>query len=128
MRALIGLFLYLLSFVTLAVDCKTAITTPDVNECERITHLKVEDHLNKVYQRVIKSLERPDTETEGYSEIKKRLVTAQRAWVKFREADCEAVYAREMAGTARTVMYLSCMKTHAETRIKELEKYDVSWP
>jgi len=76
---------------TAAIDCEKAISTIDINECASIEQKQVEVRLNAVYQRVIKSLEHPDNEVERYSEMKASLIAAQRAWVKFREADCHAV-------------------------------------
>lgn len=97
-----------------ALDCTKAVTTPDINECTSIEQKKVEDKLNKVYQGIVKPLE---------GDEKKTLVEAQRAWVKFREADCNAVYQRWIDGTVRNVMFISCMQDRAETRIKELQEY-----
>jgi uncharacterized protein YecT (DUF1311 family) len=107
-----------------ALDCGKAITTPEINECASIDQKKVEAKLNKVYQRVLKSLDVPDAPLESYSEMRKSLMVAQRAWVKFREADCNAVYQKHVSGTIRTVMYIGCMHSHAEKRIRELEYYE----
>ena len=73
---------------------------------------------------MLKSLDKPDEELEKYSEMKKKLIVAQRAWVKFREADCAAVYAKSASGTMRTGLFIGCMQSHAEQRIKTLEAYE----
>lgn len=121
--------LVLLSFIfcigtAQALDCSKAITTPDINACASVEQKKVEARLNEVYQRIINGLSQPDTETEKYSEMKNTLISAQRAWVKFREADCNAVFTRNASGTIRTVMFIGCMQAHAERRIKDLEDYE----
>jgi uncharacterized protein YecT (DUF1311 family) len=115
-RLLAGLLLTVCAGSSFALDCKNAVSTPEINECASIEQKKVEDKLNKVYQRVIKSVDK--------AEAKKSLVEAQRAWVKFREADCNAVYQKWIDGTIRGVMFTGCMQNRAETRIKELEDYD----
>lgn len=120
----LSLILLALCGSAFALDCSKAITTPDINECASIDQKKVEAKLNKVYQRVLKSLDKPDAPLEPYSEMRKTLVAAQREWVKFREADCDAVYQKHVSGTIRTVMYIGCMQSHAEKRIKELEDYE----
>ncbi|MFZ6718805.1 lysozyme inhibitor LprI family protein [Undibacterium sp. Ji49W] len=107
-----------------ALDCKKAVSTMDLNECATIEAKKVEAKLNRVYQQALKSLDQPDTETELYSEMKKKLINAQRAWVKFREADCDAVFQRHASGSIRTIMQIGCMQTHAERRIQDLEDYE----
>ncbi len=92
----------------LALDCDKAIDTPDINACAKQDQEQVEVELNRVYQKVMKSLSKPDTE---------------RLWVQFREADCDAVYLQHMSGTIRTVMHIGCMQSHAEQRIKELQDF-----
>jgi uncharacterized protein YecT (DUF1311 family) len=116
MKTTLPLLLALWSTSSFALDCKNAVTTPDINECAAAGQKQIEAKLNQTYQGVLKSLD-DDKET------KKALVAAQRAWVKFREADCKAVYQRSSGGTIRTVMYIGCMQNRAETRIKELEDY-----
>lgn len=102
-----------------AVDCKNAVTTPDMNECAAIDQKKADARLNQVYQRVLKSLE-PDA---GGAETKKKLVEAQRAWIKFRDADCAAVYQQHIDGTIRNMMHHGCMQARTEQRIKELKQF-----
>jgi uncharacterized protein YecT (DUF1311 family) len=108
-----------------AIDCNKAVTTPDLNDCASIEQKKIEGQLNDTYKRVIKMLEKPEPSTaEGYTATKKRLIEAQRAWIKFREIDCDALYTFYKDGTIRNLIYLGCMQTHAEQRIKELKNYD----
>jgi len=103
-----------------APDCKNAMNTLEINECASIEQKAVEARLNQVYQRVLKTL---DGEGRDSAATRAKLVAAQRAWVRFREADCDAVYERHAGGTIRTVMYIGCMQSHAEQRIKALEAF-----
>lgn len=105
-----------------ALDCAKAGATIEVNECAGIEQKKVETKLNNVYQEVLKSVSEPED-----AEARKSLITAQRAWITFREADCRAVYQKWVGGTIRTVMYLNCMQSRAETRIKQLEDYAIKY-
>lgn len=107
-----------------AADCKNATTTVDIDECAAQEQKQVEAKLNTVYQRVIKKLDKPDADGESYSEMKTSLIAAQRAWIKFRDADCKAVYTRYASGTIRTAMFIGCMQSHTEQRIRELEEYE----
>lgn len=124
MRFLFGFILYHFAVSALALDCNKAITTPEINQCAKFDQDKVEARLNKVYQRVLKTLDKPDTEIEHYSKMKESLIAAQRSWVKFRQADCDAAFEKSASGTIRTVMYIGCMQARAEQRIKELEIYN----
>ncbi|CAH0188474.1 hypothetical protein SRABI118_01430 [Massilia sp. Bi118] len=103
-----------------ALDCKNAMSTPDMNECAAIELKGVEAKLNEVYRQTLKTL---DAEGKESVEAKQKLITAQRAWVKFREADCAAVYQRNAGGTIRTLMHIGCMQGHAETRMKALKEF-----
>ena len=116
------LFLFALATAcapALALDCKNAMSTPEMNECAAIEQKAVEVKLNQVYRRVIDSL----GANKDSAAAKEKLVLAQRAWVKFREADCDAVYENWAGGTIRTIMYIGCMRQHAEQRIKDLEGF-----
>jgi uncharacterized protein YecT (DUF1311 family) len=107
------------------INCKTAVTTQEINECAQIELQAVEKKLNETYRRVLKSLDRPDEDLESYSQIKKSLVEAQKSWVVFRQKDCDALYTRHASGTIRTVMFIGCMQSHAEKRIKDLSEYEM---
>ncbi|MET0380180.1 MAG: lysozyme inhibitor LprI family protein, partial [Spongiibacteraceae bacterium] len=98
-----------------ALDCKNAVTTPDMNACAAREQKEVEADLNRVYQRVLKTVSAPKVRTQ--------FVAAQRLWVKFREADCQTVYQQHADGSMRTLVYLGCMQNRATTRIKELEAF-----
>ncbi|CAG7857461.1 hypothetical protein MCAMS1_02295 [biofilm metagenome] len=127
MRLFLLMMLYLSSQATMAVDCGKAITTPDINECASVEQEKVEVQLNAAYKKIIQKLDHPEPDfAEHYAVIKKDLVDAQRAWVKFREADCTAVYTLYRDGTIRNVMYIGCMQSRAEQRMKELKGFDLS--
>lgn len=102
-----------------AVDCANAVTTPDMNECAAREQKVVEAKLNRTYQQLLKDLNDPDS-----AGTKKKLVAAQRAWVKFREADCAAVYEHHSGGTIRNLVYSGCMRGRAEQRITELEAFN----
>ena len=99
-----------------ALDCDNAVSTPDLNECAARDQKAAEAKLNTVYQRVLKNIGEPAVRTQ--------FVAAQRAWIKYREADCKAVHQKYADGTIRTVMYLGCMQNRAETRVKELEMFE----
>jgi len=114
-KPLVFFFIALSATSAQALDCQNAVSTPDLNECAAREQKQVEVKLNQVYQRVLK--------TVTASKVRSQFVAAQRAWVKFREADCKAVYEQHADGTIRTVMYLGCMQNRAETRIKELEMF-----
>lgn len=104
-----------------ALDCQKAETTPELNECAARQQKAVELKLNQTYQQALKSLQQPDTEMDKFSATRQKLIEAQRAWVKFREADCEAVYLQHVSGSIRNLMFTGCLQKHAERRIEDLK-------
>ena len=106
----------------LALDCARAITTADTNACAHQAQQRTEAKLNQVYQALLKSLDTPD-EAYGPEQPKAKLIAAQRAWVTFRERDCDAVFALYAGGTMRTVMKIGCLQNHATLRIQQLQDW-----
>ena len=47
----------------------------------------------------------------------------QRAWIEFRDADCDAAYEYYAGGTMRNLVHIGCMQKRAEQRIKELDDF-----
>jgi uncharacterized protein YecT (DUF1311 family) len=103
-----------------ALDCKNAMSTPDINACAWIDLKAVDSTLNQAYQRTLKRLGDRGTESAAAT---KKLIAAQRAWIKFRDADCDSVDEMWAGGTIHTVMHIGCLQHHAEQRIKDLDAY-----
>jgi uncharacterized protein YecT (DUF1311 family) len=99
-----------------ALDCKNASSTIELNECAQAEQQAVEARLNAVYAQTMQALAAPDA-----AALRQKVIVAQRAWIKFREADCAAEEARWTGGSAAVQMFLGCMRQRAEQRIKELE-------
>ncbi|MCY0963799.1 lysozyme inhibitor LprI family protein [Parathalassolituus penaei] len=119
MKRLLWLLL-MASSSSMALDCNNATTTLDMNECAAQEQQVVEARLNEVYRNVMKHLEGNE---DHYPEVRAKLLEGQRAWIKFREADCEAQYILHQDGTMRNLVHIGCMQSHAEQRIKSLQAF-----
>ena len=91
--------------------CSAAVTTIELNACFAKARELADAQLNAAYEKIRGKLQAPDEE---------RLVTAQRLWMQYREANCIAERELYAGGTAATTMYLSCLEAMARTRAKEL--------
>ncbi len=111
------------AFAAPAPDCANASTTVQMTQCAAQDADAAETRLNAAYQQLVKQLTQPDTATDKYSEMRQKLQAAQRAWIKFRDADCEAVYQVNASGSIRGLAALGCKRAHAEQRTKELQAY-----
>lgn len=89
------------------IDCAKAFSTPDVEQCIAIELNETETSLNQAYKGLIKQLAQADTAQDSYTEYRKKLLIAQRAWIRFREADCDAQYAMHRSDAIRNSIYLS---------------------
>ena len=121
MLKLLVSLLALLPAACLAMDCDKAMTTPDINECAYKDYQKADLALNEMYKRVLDAFKSSQDEANGYS-TRADLIEAQRAWVKFRDANCNAVYDRWQQGTIRGLMRNACLKELTEQRSKQLEQ------
>lgn len=103
--------------------CQKAEGTIQINECMKGELEKVEKKLNDKYKKTLKALSAPDEDSWKYSISKKAVIESQRAWVKFRDKDCEAEETMTN-GTGTASWYMDCMIDHANTRIKRLDEFD----
>ncbi|WP_198120142.1 lysozyme inhibitor LprI family protein [Massilia rhizosphaerae] len=86
--------------------------------CAHDDFLKADAQLNNAYQAAIKLLgSDPDR-----AAAKVALVTAQREWVKFRDADCQVQDRIFQHGSMRAALVESCLKERTEQRTKELKE------
>lgn len=125
MKIALPLLLLCISFHVSALDCKVPMTTIDINQCAKIEQQKIEKELNVVYQRVFKHIKNISKNPENtlQKDLKQDFTAAQRLWIKLREADCINLYNVYSGGTIRNAMYIGCMQSRAEQRIKELKQF-----
>ena len=93
------------------VDKASKGTTADMFQCEGEELDRQDARLNDAYKKLMSKLS-PDR--------KKALLKAQRAWIKFREANCDYWYDPH-GGTAARLNASGCLLTMTATRAKELE-------
>lgn len=109
----------------LAASCDDAGNTVQMNACMADQAKAAEIKLNQTYQRVLATLSSADSDQQqSYpASTKAALIEAERAWVKYRDADCKAVYNHWKGGTIRTSMELGCRQERAEQRTRQLEAF-----
>lgn len=113
----------------IALDCGNENSMAKVTECAVADQKKVDAELNTRYQQVLASVQStvaglPPEETRKDKDVSRTLISAQKAWEKFREADCRARYARNVERTIAPVIRINCMRDHAMQRMKDLEVYE----
>lgn len=112
---------------TFALDCANIISSVDFNRCGQLELDKSDVELNRVYKSVLNSFDKiikNKTNISDKSKLKQSLIESQRFWLKYRDADCSTIYIFWLDGTIRNQMYLGCMLSKTEQRIKELKLYN----
>ncbi|KAF3999406.1 uncharacterized protein YecT (DUF1311 family) [Glaciimonas immobilis] len=113
----------LTAFAEAADPCKTQNNTMEINACGQKQFEQGDKALNQAYQALLKKLSTKDTPDYRNSVIRPYVITAQRAWITFRENDCKGLYTYNEGGTLRNVIYLTCMTDHAAQRTKDLKAF-----
>jgi uncharacterized protein YecT (DUF1311 family) len=104
-----------------ADPCKTQSNTVEMDACAKQTLTRQDKALNEAYQKLMKSLVPDDKDDRtDYTDVRKKLVDAQRAWITYRDNDCKAKLRLNENGTMRGVIYLGCLSDRTEQRTKEL--------
>ncbi len=86
-------------------------TTREVEQCLAADLARADAELNRYYAAATKRL----TEQQDTAALAK-LRAAERAWIAYRDAECDAIYESWGQGTIRGAMNLRCRITLAEAR------------
>jgi uncharacterized protein YecT (DUF1311 family) len=100
-----------------SAQCKDAVSTKDMQDCMDSEWKRSDAELNRVYQESLKKLKPEQTAL---------LKKAQRAWITYRDAQCEADYKMFAGGSAAPLALTQCRVTLTQERTKTLK--DTSSP
>lgn len=78
-------------------------TTPEVEQCLAWDFARADTELNRYYAAAVARL----TKEQGTTALAK-LRASERAWIAYRDAECDAVYEWWSQGTIRGAMALGC--------------------
>jgi uncharacterized protein YecT (DUF1311 family) len=113
---LISLFVTTSSF---AINCDKAETQIDMNECAKANSDKVDVELNRIYTQILDLVKEDPVEA-------KYVRNAERAWIKYRDAQLQMFYPPREEGYYGTVQPLCDQDAYqrlTEARIEELKKW-----
>src|ERR1041385_9310825 len=91
--------------------CEDAQTQADMNICWGNEYKKADAALNKTYQQLAAMLD---------DEEKAQLKTAETAWLKYRDTNCEFVADQYKGGSIRPMIAAICLADVTANRTKEL--------
>lgn len=119
----LALVLLVLPLPSLAqeVNCAKAITQAALNVCANREFVAADAELNRAYAAAMVAARESEAYEPGTEE---RLRAAQRAWVAFRDLDCEAVApALPTAGSMQPMVRSGCLARHTDQRAYDLWIY-----
>lgn len=91
-------------------DCGDAVSQPDINACEYRIYLQADAELNRIYAQLSRN---------AGPEERKLLREAQRAWLTFRDKECEYETAASAGGSIRPMYIAQCLTALTRHRIRE---------
>jgi len=111
--AVAGLVL-LMSAPALAEDCDKETSQMGLNQCFGKLADAADAELNKVYKQLAAKAEGKERES---------LRDAQRAWIAFRDKECDYETIAEEGGSIRPMEYSICMAEKTKARTKEFKSF-----
>ncbi len=96
------------------IDCSQAVTTPELRYCSLLSYQAADKKLNQAYRKVINNIK---------GEQKRLLITGQRAWITFRDNNCDFEVYPSRGGTGYEIFRNGCLERLTEQRTKDLENY-----
>ncbi|GGD77966.1 lysozyme inhibitor LprI family protein [Croceicoccus mobilis] len=108
------LSLLLLAAAQAASPCDNAMTQADMNQCSMEEYEAADGALNAAWADA-----RAQAKASGTYDS---LLTAQRAWIAFRDAHCKAVAAPYAGGSILPLIHNRCMTRLTQTRTAQLRE------
>lgn len=99
-----------------AEDCANASDQATMNICAGDSFKKSDKQLNDLYKQI-------ETRLKDDADTTKLLVSAQRSWVAFRDAECAFSASTVTGGTAYPMIYAMCLDGLTQARVKDLGGY-----
>lgn len=107
----------------LVVDCRSSTNSREQLYCAASELQKADSELNRLYQRVLKKLEKPNDEYADYQNARRALIEGQRAWVRFKKSNCEVAGYLNLKGNIQSNEVIGCELKHTKNRIADLAAY-----
>ncbi|MGZ3798316.1 MAG: lysozyme inhibitor LprI family protein [Pseudobdellovibrionaceae bacterium] len=96
-----------------------AESTAAQNDCINTAYNAADKELNKVYNTIKIPLSKSTDAND--KEILKRLITSEKAWLTYRDANCSLAGIQMLGGTGEGPLVGGCLVSTTVTRVKELQ-------
>lgn len=119
MKVLLLTGMLILATSTLAFadqNCSERASQPEINDCVEKAFQKSDDELNKLYKQI-------ETRLTEDADKNKLLVNAQKAWISFRDAECNFSSSGVIGGTIYPTIVSTCLDRMTQRRIRDFRGY-----
>jgi len=101
--------------------------TPAIDKCTEQARNSADLILNRVYGGWLKQLKDPAKDQAADSaEILKRLIASERAWITYRDTNCNLESIQMLGGTGETNVYGDCLYVETRQRVLDLQRIQAS--
>jgi len=115
-RLLLALMPLLFTIVAQADDCANAVTQGEMNQCAAQQYKAADKELNDLYKQITARL-------KDDPKAKQLLVKAQRAWIDFRDAECEFSASGVEGGSVYPLIHSDCITAQTKARVEAFKTY-----
>ncbi|MFK0273988.1 lysozyme inhibitor LprI family protein [Ensifer sp. NPDC090286] len=106
------------------VDCQNAVTQSDMNICANEDYEAADAELNKTYKQALAATQAQDQELAdidaAYVGAEQALKKSQRAWIGYRDGQCELAGFEARGGSMEPMLVSGCLAELTKARTKEL--------
>jgi uncharacterized protein YecT (DUF1311 family) len=130
--SVVSIFFFQIFISTLFADeKKCCCSTKEVDECLSKELKKADIKLNNIYKKLLSQQKENDQQSNKAAQggafantanSEHALIEAQKAWIKYRDANCDFYYSVPYPGTGAGLEYGECMVRMTKERTKELER------
>lgn len=103
-----------LNYLAQKPNCNNPQTQSEMNICEGVRYQQADKRLNLVYKQLLPKLE---------NLRRKKLITAQQAWINFRDKSCAFEKSEVEGGTMAPMIEAGCLAEMTKQRTAQLESY-----
>jgi uncharacterized protein YecT (DUF1311 family) len=105
-------------------DCSNPDDLPQqgMNFCSAAEFEAADAELNEVWADLRRTLKQRETEYEGYEGWFETALAGQRAWITYRDAQCEAEGMAAEGGSMQPLLVSGCLVRLTEARVVELRE------
>ena len=106
------------------IDCENAMAQQEMNICAYRDFEAADAELNTVWKDARKAAKEMDSDlSDDLKGADKALLAAQRAWIGYRDAECELDGFQARGGTMEPQLVSSCKAGMTRARTKELKEF-----